>query len=58
MRLSQRFELNDTWKNAVIGVACVSNEASHTDSMMANIVKFVENDGKLSSLTIARKIFL
>jgi hypothetical protein len=52
-RLKSRFnasvaevELNDTWKNAVIGVACVSNEASHTDSMMANIVKFVENDGR------------
>jgi uncharacterized protein YlxP (DUF503 family) len=52
-RLKSRFnasvaevELNDTWKNAVIGVTCVSNEAAHTDSMMANIVKFVENDGR------------
>jgi len=39
-------DLNDTWKNAVIGIACVSNETGHADSMMANIVNFVENDGR------------
>lgn len=38
--------LNDKWQRAVIGVACVSNEAGHADSMMANIVNFVENDGR------------
>ncbi len=52
-RLRSRFnasiaevDLNDTWKNAVIGVACVSNEAGHADSMLASIVNFVENDGR------------
>lgn len=39
-------DLNDTWKNAVIGVTCVSNEAGHVDSMMNKIVDFVENDGR------------
>lgn len=39
-------DLNDTWKNAVIGVCCVSNEAAHADSMMASIIHFVENDGR------------
>jgi len=39
-------DLNDKWKNAVLGVACVSNEAGHADSMMANIVNFVINDGR------------
>jgi len=38
--------LNDEWKNSVIGIACVSNEASHVDSIMANMVNFVENDGR------------
>lgn len=38
--------LNDKWKNAVIGVACVSNEAAHANSMLASIVNFVENDGR------------
>lgn len=52
-RLKTRFnaavaevDLNDMWKNAVIGVACVSNETGHADSMLANIVNFVENDGR------------
>lgn len=39
-------DLNDKWKNAVIGVTCISNEANHVDSMMANIVNFVEKDGR------------
>ena len=38
--------LNDMWKNAVIGISCVSNESSHADSMMATMVNFIENDGR------------
>ena len=52
-RLRSRFnasvaevDLNDRWKNAVLGVTCVSNESGHADSMLANIVNFVENDGR------------
>ena len=39
-------DLNDKWKRAVIGISCVSNESGHVDSMMANIVNFIENDGR------------
>lgn len=39
-------DLNDKWKNAVLGIACVSNEAGHADSMMSNIINFIENDGR------------
>lgn len=39
-------DFNDKWQRAVIGISCVSNEAGHADSMMANIVNFVENDGR------------
>lgn len=39
-------DLNDKWKNAVIGISCVSNESGHADSMMANMVNFIENDGR------------
>jgi uncharacterized protein YlxP (DUF503 family) len=56
-RLKSRFnvsvaevDLNDKWKNAVIGVACVSNEGGHLDSIMANIVNFVKNDVRLAVL--------
>ncbi|RJQ39636.1 MAG: DUF503 domain-containing protein [Nitrospiraceae bacterium] len=52
-RLRSRFnasvaevDMNDKWQRALIGVACVSNEAGHADSMMASIVNFVENDGR------------
>jgi len=38
--------LNDKWKNAVIGVVCVTNEVGHADSMLASIVNYVENDGR------------
>lgn len=37
---------NDKWQNAIIGISCVSNETGHADSIMANIVNFVENDGR------------
>jgi len=30
---------NDKWKNAIIGIS--------SDSMMANIVNFIENDGRV-----------
>lgn len=39
--------LNDKWKNAVIGVACVSNEVSHANSMLTSIINYIENDGRL-----------
>ncbi|NSW90814.1 MAG: DUF503 domain-containing protein [Firmicutes bacterium] len=39
--------MNDTWKSAVLGIACVSNEAAHVDSMLEDIVGFIENDGRV-----------
>lgn len=52
-RLKARFnasvaevDMNDKWQLAVIGVSCVSNEAAHADSMLSNIVNFIENDGR------------
>jgi uncharacterized protein YlxP (DUF503 family) len=39
-------ELQDLWKNAVIGITCISNETGVTDSMLASMVNFVENDGR------------
>lgn len=52
-RLRSRFnasvaevELQDLWKNAVIGITCISNETGVADSMLASMVNFVENDGR------------
>lgn len=53
-RLKSRFNasiaeigLNDKWQSAVIGIACVSNEGGHIDSMLSSIIEFVENDGRV-----------
>ncbi len=40
-------DLNEKWGNAVIGIACVTNESAHADSIMANIVNFIETDGRV-----------
>jgi len=62
-RLKPRFNasvaevgLNDKWKNAMVGVACVSNNASHADSIMANIINFVENDGRVEIIDYSTEI--
>lgn len=59
-RLKSRFnvsvaevDLNDKWKNAVIGVACVSNDAGHADSMMASVANFVESDGRAEVMDVS-----
>jgi uncharacterized protein len=65
-RLKSRFnasvaevEYNDKWKSAVLGVACVSNEAGHADSTMSKIVSFVENDGRAILVDIStEKIYI
>ena len=59
-RLKSRFnisaaevELNDKWKNAVIGIACVSNESGHADSMMSTVINFVGNDGRVEVMDVS-----
>ncbi|HEX4755721.1 MAG TPA: DUF503 domain-containing protein [Candidatus Dormibacteraeota bacterium] len=34
----------DTWQSAVIGVACVSNNARHADEICQKVLAYVEND--------------
>lgn len=34
----------DRWETAVIGIACVSNEARHADEMCQKILHYIEND--------------
>lgn len=35
---------NDLWQSAVLGVACVSNDAQHADEVLARVVRFVETN--------------
>ena len=39
--------MNDVWKSAVFGIACVSNENAHVDRMIEDIIRFIENDGRI-----------
>ncbi len=39
--------LNDIWKNSIIGIACVSNEVSHANSILSNVVNFIEKDRRV-----------
>ncbi len=47
-RLQNRFNVStaeidyhDSWQMASIGVACVSNEERHADSVLANVIDFI-----------------
>jgi len=33
----------DNWQRAVIGVACVSNDSGFTNSVLSNIVNFIDD---------------
>lgn len=35
---------HDAWQSAVIGVACVSNNARHADEVCQKVLAYVEND--------------
>ncbi|KPU27096.1 hypothetical protein TR13x_06795 [Caloranaerobacter sp. TR13] len=39
--------LNDTWRKSIIGFACVSNDTAHTNSIISNVINFIENDGRV-----------
>ncbi|MGE5549140.1 MAG: DUF503 domain-containing protein [Bacteroidota bacterium] len=52
-RLRHRFNLaaaevggQEQWQRAVIGVACVSNDPEHVREILAQIMRFIECDGR------------
>ena len=54
-RLQHRFavsaaeiDLQDRWQVGVIGFSCVSNDASHADSTLGHVVRFLES-GRLDA---------
>ncbi|AOT72366.1 DUF503 domain-containing protein [Geosporobacter ferrireducens] len=53
-RLQSRFnasiaeiDLQEKWKSAVIGVACVTTTTKHANQMIDNIIKFIEGDNRV-----------
>lgn len=53
-RLKVRFNISiaelddlDSWQRSLIGFACVSNETKHVQSVISNVIRFIDNDGRL-----------
>jgi len=40
-------DLNDSWKTSIIGFACVTNDTSHANQMVSNIIKFIDKDSRV-----------
>ncbi|NIN68211.1 MAG: DUF503 family protein [Anaerolineae bacterium] len=36
-------EANDSWQSAVVGIACVSNDASHAHGLLSRVVETISN---------------
>lgn len=37
----------DSWNECGIGISCVSNEASHADSMLSSVINFIESSSMM-----------
>ena len=49
-------DMQDTWQRSTLGVACVSNETSHIQSTLNNVVKFIESQGTAEIIGIQTEI--
>lgn len=49
-------EEQDNHKIAVIGFACVTNQVSHADSIIENVVNFIENNTEAEVADVFREI--
>lgn len=38
---------NDKWQRTIIGFACVTNDTKHANSIISNILKFIERDSRV-----------
>lgn len=53
-RLQSRYNISiaeiedlDSWQTALIGFSCVSNETKHVQSVITNVIRFIDNDGRV-----------
>ncbi|MBW4827204.1 MAG: DUF503 domain-containing protein [Clostridiaceae bacterium] len=40
-------DLNDSWQTSLIGFACVTNNTSHANKIVSNVLKFVDRDSRV-----------
>ncbi len=62
-RLKNKFNVSvaeigqlDSWNHCELGLTCISNEAGHTDSMMASAINFIEDQGTVEISGIQTEI--
>jgi uncharacterized protein YlxP (DUF503 family) len=62
-RLNNKFNLSaaetgnlDSWNNCELGVVCISNEAAHSDRMIASAISFIENLGTVELTHVETEI--
>lgn len=53
-RLKSRFNisiaeigLNGSWKTAIIGFACVTNDSKHANEIIDKVIKFIDGDSRV-----------
>ncbi|AFS78090.1 hypothetical protein DUF503 [Gottschalkia acidurici 9a] len=39
--------LNDVWRSSIIGFACVTNNTSHANKIISNVIKFIGGDTRV-----------
>jgi len=62
-RLKNKFNLAaaeigslDSWNNCELGIVCVSNEAAHSDRMLASAISFIESMGTVEIARVETEI--
>ncbi|PAB60760.1 DUF503 domain-containing protein [Anaeromicrobium sediminis] len=48
--------LNDVWRRAEVGVACVSTNTKHALQMIDKIVEFIQRDGRIEIISCNKEI--
>ncbi|MGI6621821.1 MAG: DUF503 domain-containing protein [Clostridiaceae bacterium] len=46
----------DSWNNSELGIVCISNEAAHSDRMIASAISFIENQGTVELTHVETEI--
>lgn len=62
-RLKNKFNMSvaetgnlDSWNNCELGIVCISNEAAHSDRMLASAINFIENLGTVELTNIETEL--
>lgn len=46
----------DSWNRSELGIVCISNEAAHSDRMIASAISFIESQGTVELTHVETEI--